>query len=141
MPEAERVATVVREWVEKAENDLENAIRVIRSGEGCPADTVCFHAQQCVEKYLKALLVWRGIPVPKTHSIRDLLTLIPATLRPRIEQGEQDRLTEYATVTRYPGDYEPVSTSEARKAIALARRVRRSVRRFLPRASTRRRTK
>lgn len=51
---------VVRQWVEKAENDLKNATHTLKLGRDCPTDTVCFHAQQCVEKYLKALLVWEG---------------------------------------------------------------------------------
>jgi HEPN domain-containing protein len=104
MPDPERVLAVAREWMVKADN----AARVIRSGAGWPADTVCFHAQQCVEKCLKALLVFRGIPFPKTHNIRDLLRWGPSGIRPHVEAGEQDRLTEYATVTRYPGEYEPV---------------------------------
>ena len=137
MPDPEKICSVVREWAMKADNDLENAVRVVRSGEGCPADTVCFHAQQCVEKYIKALLVAMGIPFAKTHNIRDLLDLIPVKTRPIVGAREQDRLTEYATVTRYPGDYEPVSLSEARDAVKLARRIRRSVRQHLPKNALR----
>jgi len=141
MSDPEKIRAVVREWVEKAENDLENAVRVLRSGDDCPADTVCFHAEQCVEKYLKALLVWKGIPFPKTHNIRDLLLLLPSGVRPRLGSSEQERLTEYATVTRYPGEYEPVSVAEARKAVALARRIRRSIREYLPKEALWRRKK
>jgi hypothetical protein len=43
-------------------------------------------------------------------------------------------LTRYATVTRYPGDYEPITLTEARRAVTLARRVRRQVQRLLPKA-------
>ena len=73
MSDPEKTFLVVREWVEKAENDFVTAMRVLQSGADSPADTICFHAQQCVEKYFKALLVWKGIPFPKTHNIRDLL--------------------------------------------------------------------
>jgi hypothetical protein len=55
MPDPEKVATVVSEWVAKAENDLKTAY-ILRLAKGGPTDTVCFHAQQVVEKYLKALL-------------------------------------------------------------------------------------
>jgi HEPN domain-containing protein len=61
MPAPEHVAEVVREWVDKAENDLKNAAHTLKMGEKCPTDTVCFHAQQCVEKYLKAFLVYSSI--------------------------------------------------------------------------------
>ena len=69
MPENDKVITVVHEWVIKAENDLRAASHILKLGEECPTDTVCFHAQQCVEKYLKAFLVLEGIDFPKTHDI------------------------------------------------------------------------
>lgn len=47
----------IRGWVAKAEHDLRNAEYVLTLTEACPTDTVCFHSQQCAEKYLKALLV------------------------------------------------------------------------------------
>ena len=49
---------ILRSWVEKAENDWINATHTLKLEKNCPTDTVCFHAQQCVEKYLKALLVY-----------------------------------------------------------------------------------
>ncbi len=45
----ERVLAVVRQWVEKADNDLRTAAHTLTLVENCPTDTVCFHAQQCVE--------------------------------------------------------------------------------------------
>ena len=36
-----------------------NAVHTLKLGADGPTDTVCFHAQQCIEKYLKALLVLR----------------------------------------------------------------------------------
>ncbi len=41
------------------------------------------------------------------------------------------RSAEYATVTRYPGDYEPISLTEARRAVRIARRIQREVRKIL----------
>ncbi len=138
MPASDRAITVVvREWVEKAENDLKNAALTLRAGEESPADTVAFHAQQCVEKYLKALLTLRGIDIPKTHDIEELVARVDPTPPIGLSVQEQRRLTVYGTVTRYPGDYEPVSLAEARRAVAMARRVRRQVRRALPRMAVR----
>jgi predicted nucleotidyltransferase len=57
LPERE---ALVRGWVVKAEHDLRNAEHTLTLEEDCPLDTVAFHAQQCVEKYLKALLVRAG---------------------------------------------------------------------------------
>lgn len=77
------VLTVIREWLAKADNDLTNAAYTLTLGENCPTDTVCFHAQQCVEKHIKALLVFRAKPFPKTHDIHLLRALRPPKLRPK----------------------------------------------------------
>ena len=68
---------VVRGWIEKAENDLTNAAHTLTLEDNCPYDTVCFHAQQCAEKYLKALLALRRIPFPKIHDLAELVLLVP----------------------------------------------------------------
>ena len=138
MPTPQAVITVVREWVVKADNDLKTAAHTLTLGAEAPTDTISFHAQQCVEKYLKALLVFRATPFPKTHDIRVLTALLPPRLRPKLQSRVKDRLTEYATVMRYPGAGTDIPLAEARKAVALARRLRKEVRRHLPRAALRR---
>lgn len=139
MPDRDKVLIVVREWVEKAEHDLAAATFTLEMGEDCPTDTVCFHAQQCVEKYLKAVLVWQGTPFPKTHDVWEILLLLSEATRPALTSQQARRLKEYATVTRYPGDYEPISLEEARRAVALARRIRAAVRRLFPKEALRHR--
>ncbi|HEX4964991.1 MAG TPA: HEPN domain-containing protein [Thermoanaerobaculia bacterium] len=138
MPDREKLIAVCVEWLAKADNDLTTAAHTLKLGKSCPTDTVCFHAQQCVEKYLKAILVLEGIDFPKTHDLETLLARIPLGLRPELSSEEQAGLTEYATVARYPG-WEELSLAAARHAVALARRVRREVRRGLPRKALHRR--
>lgn len=139
MPDREKLIAVCREWLAKADNDLTTAAHTLKLGASCPTDTVCFHAQQCVEKYLKAVLVVEGIDFPKTHDLERLIDRIPAGLRPGLSFEELAGLTEYATGARYPG-WEELSLATARKAVALARRVRREVRRGLPRKALRKKT-
>jgi HEPN domain-containing protein/predicted nucleotidyltransferase len=141
MPAPEAVIRVIREWLRKADNDLTNAAHTLTLGKECPTDTVCFHAQQCVEMHLKALLVFRGTAFAKTHDIHELRALLPPKLRPKLDRKVQDRLTEYAAVLRYPESAPDVPLSEARQAVAIARRVRKEVRRHLPRAALRREKK
>jgi HEPN domain-containing protein len=138
MPTPKAVLTVIREWLAKADNDLKNAAHTLTLGPDCPTDTVCFHAHQCVEKHLKALLVAHATAFPKTHDIGALLALVPAGRRPKLDKGLRDRLTAYATVLRYPGAGPDVALTEARKAVAVARRIRKEVRRQLPAAALRR---
>jgi len=85
----------------------------MKMNNDCPLDAVCFHAQQCVEKYLKAFLVVEGIDFPKTHDIERLVSMLPENIWLKLSIEEQRRLTDYATVTRYPGDYEAIQILEA----------------------------
>jgi HEPN domain-containing protein len=135
------VLIVLREWLVKAENDLTAAIQIIKMGKAAPMDTICFHAQQCIEKYIKAILVHRAIPVPRTHNIQVLMRLVPPAARPGLTEDEQTQVTNYAVVTRYPDAGLEISLADARKALAIARRFRREVRRLLPRTALRRRRK
>jgi HEPN domain-containing protein len=79
------------------------------------------------EKYIKALLTFRGDDFPKIYDVEELLALAGLSDRVGITVEEQRLLTDYATVTRCPGDYEPVTVTEARRAVSLARRVRAAV--------------
>jgi len=93
-----------REWVRKVEADHVLARRASR-GKTPLHDGVCFHCQQCAEKYLKALLEELGLAVPRTHNLDDVLNLLlphHPTLRP-FRRG-LIFLTDFAVETRYPGD-------------------------------------
>jgi HEPN domain-containing protein/predicted nucleotidyltransferase len=137
MAHPKHVITAIREWLQKADNDLKNAVHTLKLGRDCPTDTVCFHAQQCIEKYLKALLVFQAIPFGKTHDLDVLMTLLPVRRRPRLVRNDRRRITKYAAVIRYPLAGEDVSLAQARKEVAIARRVRREIRRLLPRGALR----
>jgi HEPN domain-containing protein len=139
MPRADRRAGVAGDWVEKAESDLTAAVNLLNIAKRKPMDVVCFHAQQCVEKYLKALLAMQGIDFPKTHQIEEIIRLLPRGVDAGLSPQEQRMLTGYAVTTRYPGTYEAITMREARDALSMMRRVRRSVRRLLPRAAKTRR--
>jgi HEPN domain-containing protein len=131
------VLAVAAEWVAKAENDLLNATHTLKLGQRCPTDTVCFHAQQCVEKYLKALLVLHGVDFPKTHDLEALASRVRGGRKPALPPEELAKLKRYATVTRYPGA-EAISLAEARRAVSAAKRMRRAVRSLLPARAARR---
>src|SRR5436309_943967 len=106
-----------------------------QTGKATPTETVGFHAQQCVEKYLKAILVYRSIPFTKTHGIRALMGLVPRRYRPALDETMQVQLTRYASAARYPEARLDISLTAARNAVTLARRVRREVRQKLPKAA------
>src|SRR5450830_942089 len=95
----------VNEWIEKAEEDCRVALTLHRLRRNPAHNAVCFHAQQCIEKYLKAILEKHGVVIRKIHALPILLdqcveahpTLIG--MRP-----DMVRLSEYAVEFRYPGE-------------------------------------
>src|SRR5581483_1500061 len=90
----------------------------------------CFHAQQCVEKYLKGMLDIRGKAFPKTHDLlqlRDLCEQI-GILVP-ISEDALDRLSKFAVATRYPGS--TPTLNEAKESYETAKAVRKFARKFL----------
>lgn len=66
---------VTQEWVLKAESDYDVVVLLVRSRKYSGYDPLCFHAQQCAEKYLKARLTEAGISFTKTHDLPTLLAL------------------------------------------------------------------
>ncbi len=102
---------IVRQWVEKAEHDLLNIENNLAAPQ-IPWDTVCFHAQQCAEKYLKALLILKDVEIPKTHDLRLLLQRIPSELSLGLDIGKTLQLNRYTIEARYPGDWEPITRKE-----------------------------
>lgn len=111
------------EWIDKAEGDFATASREMRVRKLPNYDAVCFHAQQTAEKYLKAVLQESRRPIPKTHSLVELLALIiefePVYL---MLQPDLNLLEGYAVQYRYPG--QAAEKLDARNALLAARRVR-----------------
>lgn len=131
MPRDDKIRSVVREWIAKVDNDLKNAVHTLKMEEECPTDTVCFHARQCVEKYLKALLVFHGIDFSKTHDLEVLVRLLGKEKAPHLTDEEQAALTDFSTGARYPG-WGDISLSEAKNAMETTERVQKEVRSTLP---------
>ncbi len=119
------------QWVDKAEHDLLAAEYMIQAAESMLTDIVCFHCQQCAEKYLKAMLVLLGVAFPKTHDIRLLLDLIPSRFPLNLSRERVVPLNRYVIEGRYPGDWEPIPLEEAKLALAAAKEVKAAVRPFL----------
>ena len=114
------------EWIEKAEEDY-NIAELARQASRPFHNSICFHAQQCIEKYLKAWLQEADIPVPRTHDLEELLVLIETTL-PTWAQWQPDfkRITEYAVDSRYPGD--SATADDTQHAMHICDTVRQTVR-------------
>jgi HEPN domain-containing protein len=116
------LSDLVKGWLAKGDSDLTAAARCASSSG--PFDTGCFHCQQAVEKYLKALLSFHDKVPPKTHDL-ERLVLAAQKIEPtlRLKRPEVLALTEYGVTLRYDADFWP-EQSELNQAIAVARQVR-----------------
>lgn len=131
-PPEEAKRELVLQWLKKAEDDWRLSHRLAMDSESY-AEATAFHAQQAVEKYLKAFLTWHQVEFPKTHDIKRLLKLAGACDPSLMEKlPDAADLTAYAVEYRYPGEYPPVTTDDATSAVAVADRVRDQIRRRLP---------
>ncbi len=115
------------EWVDKAEGDFTTALRELRARKSPNYDAACFHAQQCVEKYLKAHLQEAGIAFSKTHNLTVLLDLLlPIEPNYDIFRPKLLALTAFAVAYRYPGTSADKDT--AREALKFCQEVRQAIR-------------
>jgi len=106
------------DWLRYARSDL--ALARSLSNQDVLLETLCYHLQQAAEKSLKAVLVHRGIDFPRTHDLRTLLDLLsPSCAVPEAVESCA-RLTVYAVIHRYPGEYEPITFVEYQSALATA---------------------
>jgi HEPN domain-containing protein len=119
-----------REWTHKAEEDFLAASALSRKRKRPVWNVVCFHAQQCVEKYLKARFEEAGLNIPRTHDLLHLLNLA-TSVEPLWSSYQRafSLLTSYAVQTRYPGC--SVTKSEAQRALVFCRQFRKEARRTL----------
>jgi len=109
------------EWVAKAEGDFALIERECQVTENPNYDGICFHAQQCAEKYLKARLCEVDITFNKIH---DLVALLDQVLEvePTWESFREDLayLSDFAVAFRYPGE-----SADAESAFDAQRRCHR----------------
>jgi len=118
-----------RAWAASAEEDFILARTALQRKQPLVSGA-CFHAQQCAEKYMKALLISKGADFPKTHDLLMLNNLCSmAGIFLEIDPKHLNTLTDYAVRTRYPG--EGPNVDEAKEAIELAKLVRSLAKKFL----------
>lgn len=120
---------LTKEWIEKAEKDFLVAEREIRS-DSPVYDAICFHSQQCVEKYLKAVLQEKEVFIEKTHDLGVLGEQVKKFLSTVGDVMEKlERLSEYAVEIRYPGI--DATKEEAEESFSTCCEVRKMIREYL----------
>jgi HEPN domain-containing protein len=124
MSENEFFHEKAKEWFIKGNHDLQTAEIILKDSDP-PTDTLCFHCQQSVEKYLKGFLTLNNIDFIKTHDLEYLLKLSKNILK-GIEDYEEDilALNKYSIEPRYPVDL-PIyySIEEAKDAFKKTKEI------------------
>jgi HEPN domain-containing protein len=100
---------MVRTLMSKAAQD-EAVLEALLPDRKFNDETLGFHAQQAVEKTIKAWLAYLEIDYPKVHSIEALIDILAAHGKTLPDDlGDMGQLTPFATVFRY--DTLPISSN------------------------------
>ena len=114
----------IKEWIKKAEHDLGSA-KIIFLYLPDYSDTIAFHCQQAVEKYIKAIMVYKEIEFQRSHDLIYLLELLSS-----VSEISKDRykkavsLNGYSVQIRYPDKIVKLSSEELEDAIAISQEFR-----------------
>jgi len=118
---------LIEEWIQHAEEDYEAALDLLRRRKHPMPAMVCYHCQQCAEKYLKAFLLDNNNIFEKIHNLLDLnesCQKIDASFGFVVDWLKV--LNPYAIETRYPG--RRFELAEAKEAVVLMKEVRKFIR-------------
>ena len=113
----------VDKWLFRANEDLAVIDRLIQTDPQAYASTICFHAQQAVEKYLKALLACKGVDFPRTHDVDFLLADCRKVSPGQFDQIDLKSLTDFGVSIRYPDDFYVPDLSETKYYGQVAREI------------------
>lgn|ERR1035437_419021 len=111
------------QWVEKAEENYRSMLVLSKDAMDDHFDTICFLAQQSIEKLLKAILIEEETDVPKIHDLQKLLNLIVGK-HPELERFRHDftRLSRLSAAVRCP--YESAGKAETDFALEASKNAR-----------------
>ncbi len=114
----------IKDWIEKADHDLGSA-KIIYLHLPDYFDTIAFHCQQAVEKYLKALLVYYHIEFSRSHDLVYLLELL--TNKVDIDDskfGKAFSLNNVGVQIRYPNKIINLTKEEIESALEISQEFR-----------------
>ena len=93
----------VKDWILFADKDF-HAAEILLKDDAPLTNIVAFHCHQATEKYLKAFMIEKGIPLVKTHDLIKLNGMINERYDLGIDEGKLVVLNEAYIDSRYPGD-------------------------------------
>lgn len=114
----------LKAWIEKADHDLGTAM-LIHQHIPEYSDTLAFHCQQAVEKYIKCLLEKNSITYKRSHDLRYLLDLLNDVIQIDDELFENViKLNAFGVEIRYPDMIIHLTKEETEEAVEIAKNFR-----------------
>lgn len=111
---------IIKRWIEKADHDLGTAI-ITNKYIPKYKDTVAFHCQQAVEKYLKSYIIKLGLKINRTHDLVFLFEQIKKVDKIEYYWFEKVfELQDFAIEIRYPDQTIELSAEDIELAIKTA---------------------
>jgi HEPN domain-containing protein len=105
-------AEYLRNWMFRASEDIAVINNLVRAGAENYTSTICFHAQQACEKFLKAFLIYHNVDFPRTHDL-DFLLMECQKINNDAFQIDLKSLTDFGVTVRYPDDFYIPEVKEA----------------------------
>lgn len=119
-------AEYIKNWLFRANEDIAVINDLINFGTEYYASTICFHAQQATEKFLKAFLVYHNIDFPRTHDV-DYLISECQKINKNAFNIDLKSLTDFGVSVRYPDDFYIPEVKEALEYKDIALKVKNAV--------------
>ena len=94
----------LKNWLFRAKEDIAVIDSLFMTDPVLYASTICFHAQQAVEKFLKAFLIYNDVDFPRTHDV-DYLLLECQKIDPTTFNIDLGSLSDFGVSIRYPDDF------------------------------------
>jgi HEPN domain-containing protein len=112
-------------WFEKGDRDFALVQDMLPNQFTYP-DLICYHCQQAVEKYLKSLIVQKGLPLKRTHDLEELLDILATSGMSILEEDYDNalKINDYAVLIRYPSTNSDPSESDVKEAILIVEHFR-----------------
>lgn len=108
----------IQEWIDKADEDFRVMERESRVRKNPSFNAICFHAQQCIEKLMKAALILKKVLPPRIHDLVGLNELLSQNgIVLKVSRDLLRELSLGSVLFRYPGDNADKETAKTAKKI------------------------
>ncbi len=120
----------INNWLFRANEDIAVIESLVNAGVEYYTSSICFHAQQASEKFLKAYLAYHDVDFPRTHDL-DFLLIECQKIDKEAFQIDFKSLTDFGVSVRYPDDFYIPDEKEALEYRDIAISVKEIVERLI----------